>query len=337
MPLIIAAQRTPTAEANVPHPQANRQPPGLAYPDPHVNGAPQQQAGERIGVWWNPRAGRGVARELAERTLAEAAHRGHDAALLASDSAQATRSAAEEAMAKGLDRLVVIGGDGTVHQAIQVAAGTPLVVGVVPAGSGNDLIAALGLDTTPGAAIDRALGPSSAIDLLRVDDRYGVTVATLGFSVAVNRRAETMRWPRGSAKYTAAALRELAGMRRYPLILDVDGRRLDVAPNLVAFANTSVFGGGMKIAPGARPDDGRLEIVVVGPASRTTMLRLLPKVRAGRHVEHAAVSVHRGARVVIESDETHEIRADGEIIGSTPTEIELVPAALQLAGYPVAS
>ncbi len=294
-------------------------------------------ARERIRVWWNPCAGRGAARALAERALNEALSRGHDAALLPSDCSRAVETTAEEVTAEAIDRLVVVGGDGTVHHAIQVAARTSLVVGVVPAGTGNDLARALGLETAPGTAIDRALGPSAAIDLLRIDDRYGATVATLGFSVAVNQRAEIARWPRGPAKYTAAALHELANLRRYSLTLHLDGRRLEVSPNLLAFANTSIFGGGMKIAPGARPDDGRMEMVVVGPASRTTMLRLLPEVRTGRHVQHAAVHVYRGTRVTIESDESHQIRADGEIVGSTPTEIELVPAALQLAAYPLTS
>lgn len=289
--------------------------------------------GERIRIWWNPVAGRGAARELAERTLAEAVARGHDAALLPSDRARAADAVANQVTAGAIDRLIAIGGDGTIHHAIQAAVGTSLVVGVVPSGTGNDLVGATGLDPAPDAAIDRALGPPAAIDLLRIDDRYSATVATLGFSVAVNQRAEVVRWPRGPAKYTAATLLELAGLRRYPLTVHLDGRRLDLSPNLVAVANTSAFGGGMKIAPGARPDDGRLEVIVVGPASRATMLRLLPTVRRGGHVEHAAVQVHHGTRVTIESDPPTEVRADGEIVGSTPTEIELMPAALQLAGY----
>ncbi len=245
----------------------------------------------------------------------------------------ADNPALADAAADGIDRLIVIGGDGTLHQAIQVAAGTPLVVGVVPAGSGNDLVGALGLSTDPATAIDLALGPSSAIDLIRIDGHYGVTVATLGFSVSVNRRADGLRWPRGQLKYTAATLLELIGLRRYLVTVDLDGRRLAASPNLVAIANTAVFGGGMRIAPDAEPDDGHFDLVMVGPGSRATLLRVLPKVRTGRHVEHPAVQVHRGVRAVIESEEPWEIRADGEVVGSTPAEIELVPAALRLAGH----
>lgn len=294
---------------------------------------PSSGPGQRICVWCNPRAGRGEAEDLAARTRAVAVEQGHTVTLLPADTIAASRSAIEKALVDGLDRLIVIGGDGTVHQAIQVAAGTPLIVGVVPAGSGNDLVRALGLATDPATAIDLALGPASPIDLLRIGDRFGVTVATLGFSVAVNRRADALRWPRGQAKYTAATLLELVGLRRYPVNVELDGQRLEVSPNLLAFANTAIFGGGMRVAPDAEPDDGHFDLVVVGPASRATLLRVLPKVRSGRHVDHPAVEVHRGVRAVIEADDSWEIRADGEIVGSTPTEIELLPAALQLAGH----
>lgn len=294
-----------------------------------MSGAPSS---ERVAVWWNPRAGRASERGLARRALEAARARGHEADLLPTDRALATETVAEWIASGAIDRLIVLGGDGTLHHAIQAVAGTSVVVGVVPVGTGNDLVRAVGLDPATDAAIERALEPPAAIDLLRIDGRYGITVATLGFSVAVNRRAEAMRWPRGPAKYTVATLAELTDLRRYPLRLDLDGRRLDVAPNLLAVANTSIFGGGMQIAPGARPDDGRLEVVVIGPASRAAMLRLLPGVRAGRHVRHPAVEIHRGARLVIESEEPLEVWADGEIVASTPTEIELVPAALRLAG-----
>lgn len=305
---------------------------------------------ERVRIWWNPRAGRGQAQELADRTRAEAIARGHEADLLPTDRAGATDSLADEIAAGAIDRLIVIGGDGTIHHAVQAAAQTSVVVGIVSAGSGNDLVRAVGLDTTsdagstaatdagPAAAIERALGPAAPVDLLRIGERYGITVATLGFSVAVNRRAEGMGWPRGASKYTVATVLELVDLHRYPLTIHLDGRRpdgerLDVAPNLVAVANTSIFGGGMAIAPDARPDDGLLDLVLVGPASRTQMLRVLPGVRSGRHIDHPAVEVHRVTRVTIESAEPYQVWADGEAVGSTPTGIEVVPGALRLAGW----
>lgn len=287
---------------------------------------------ERIRVWLNPGAGRGSADELAREFLAEANARGHRAAVLPAGSPETARLAAEAEVAEGLDRLVVIGGDGTLHQAIQVVAGAPVVLGLVPTGSGNDFARALGMGTEPHAAIARALAPSTPIDLLRVGDRYGATVATIGFSVDVTRRAQAIGWPQGPAKYTAATLLELPHMRRFPMTLDLDGQRLDVSPNLLAVANTTMFGGGMRVAPDARPDDGQLDVIVVGPASRATMLRLLSTVRSGHHIRHDAVKMFRGTRLSLGSNEPYEVQADGEILGSTPIEIEIAPRALHMAG-----
>jgi diacylglycerol kinase (ATP) len=193
---------------------------------------------ERISVWLNPGAGRGGANELATAFLAEAARRGHRASLLPTDSSEAALTAAQAVVAGGVDRLIVIGGDGTLHQAIQVAACTQVVLGLLPAGSGNDFARALDLVTEPQSAIARTLGPATPIDLLRVGDRYSATVATVGFSVDVTLRAKGIRWPKGSAKYTAATLVELATMARFPMTLDLDGQRLDVSPNFLAVANT---------------------------------------------------------------------------------------------------
>lgn len=289
-------------------------------------------SGERVAIWWNPQAGRGQAEELAEQARLVATGRGNAVTVLPCDSVAICRAAADDAVADGVERLIVIGGDGTVHHAVQVAAETALVVGVIPTGTGNDLIGPLGLAIDPAVAIDRALGPAAPIDLLRIGHHYAVTVATLGFSVSVNRRADRLRWPRGRGKYTAATIRELISLRPYPLTVVLDGRRFEVSPNLVAFANTSDFGGGMRIAPTAVPDDGQLELVIVGPAARSALLRVLPRVRTGRHIRNPAVQVHRGARATIEAERSCEIWADGEAVGSTPAEITVVAEALQLAG-----
>lgn len=290
----------------------------------------EHQSPGDVRVWLNPAAGHGRGEDLARRVLDAATQRGGRALLLPNQSGETAFRAAEAAVAEEIDRLVIIGGDGTIHQAIQLLARTPVVLGVLPAGTGNDFATTLGIPSEIRPAIERALGPPAPVDLLRVGDRFAATIATIGFSVDVSRRARSMRWPRGSARYTAATLLEIGRMRQYPLTLNIDGHRLDVSPNLAAFANTATFGGGMRIAPEARVDSGTLDVVLIGPVSRTAMLRLLPSARRGRKVD--AMTVHRGATVTIQAEETFEVWADGEFVGSTPTEIAIVPDALQLAG-----
>ena len=286
---------------------------------------------ERIIAWVNPSAGRGASRDAGERLVVEAEARGHWVERVPTDSASAAIDMARTAIADGADRLVVVGGDGTVHQGIQAAAETGVAFGVVPAGSGNDFATAMGLPTEVDAAIERALGPTSPVDLIRVGERYGATVATLGLSVEVTIRAGRLRWPRGGAKYTIATLLELPRAREYPLRLIIDGERHDVAPNLVGIANTPMFGGGMRIAPAADPADGLLDVVLLGPSSRRSMLLLLARAGTGGHIGHRDVRVLRGRRIEIDADEPFRVDADGEEAGRTPLVIETVPGALHLA------
>lgn len=281
-------------------------------------------------MWANTSAG-GESREVGERLVAAAEERGHAVERLPTGSASAAIEAARQSLARGADRLVVVGGDGTVHHGIQVAARAGVAFGVVPAGSGDDFATAMALPADPAAAIERALGPTAPVDLIRMGDRYGATVATLGLSVEVTVRAGRLRWPRGSAKYTVATLLELPRMRTYPLRLTVDGERYDVSPNLLGIANTPMFGGGMRIAPDADPRDGALDIVLIGPARRRVMLQLLPRAGSGGHIGHRDVSVLRGSRIDIDADESFRVDVDGEPAGMTPITIEVAAGALLLA------
>lgn len=283
-------------------------------------------------MWVNAAAGRGATGDVGRRLVAAAEERGHAVEVVSAESSDAASTAARAAIDAGVDRLVVVGGDGTVHQAIQVVAESGVAFGVVPAGSGNDFAAAMGLPSEVPAAIERALGPARPIDLIRLGDRYGATVATLGVSVEVTIRAGRLRWPRGPSKYSVATLLELPRMRDYPLRLRVDGELHEVAPNLVGIANTSTFGGGMRIAPDADARDGVLDVVLIGPATRRTMLRLLPKAGSGGHIGHPDVRVLRGARIEVDADEAFRVDVDGEAVGHTPIVIEARPGALLLAG-----
>ncbi len=287
---------------------------------------------ERVVVWANQEAGRGSARGASDRLVAVATSRGHVVEHVPCDAPDVVAAAARAAIDAGADRLVVVGGDGTVHQGIQVAATTEVAFGVVPAGSGNDFASAFGLSADLDDAIDRALGPASPIDLIRVGDRWGATVVTLGFSVEVTIRADRLRRPRARAKYTVATLLEIPRMRAYPLRLTVDGEQHEVTPNLVGIANTPTFGGGMRIAPSADVQDGVLDVVLVGPSTRVAMLRLLPRAGRGGHIGHPDVQVLRGARIELHADEPFRVDVDGEAVGRTPIVIEVAPGALRLAG-----
>ena len=151
-----------------------------------------------------------------------------------------------------------------------------------------------------------------------------------GFDAIVNERANAMRWPRGPLRYDLAIVAELVRLRprRYTLTLDGEVRELDAV--LVAVGNTATYGGGMRITPSAVADDGLLDVVVAGPISRTTLVRLKPRLYAGTHVEHAQCSMYRVRSVEIAGDPAIVTYVDGERGFPLPVRVTAEAGALAL-------
>ena len=231
----------------------------------------------------------------------------------------------------GLERLVVAGGDGIVHYAIQAVARSETILGIIPIGTGNDFCRALGYPTEIESAVDAALGEGHLTDLLRVDGRWVASVVTFGFSGDVNTKAESMRWPNGPSRYTLATLAVLPSLRSRNIIFEIDGVRHELDLCLSNIANTSDFGGGMKISPSANPFDGKANMTFVSKISRIELLRFFRRVFDGSHMDHPKVIGMEGKRIQILSNDL-DLWADGEFIGSTPAVVELIPKAIRLAG-----
>ena len=289
-----------------------------------------------VAVLVSPTAGRGRAGVLTDDVLAAFRSTGLSPLLLpATTGADAERQAAE-AVAAGAGAVVAVGGDGTVHAAVQAVAGTSAALAVVPAGTGNDLVRALGIPADAGpaaraAAEDLAAGTHRLVDAGRTGNRWWATVLCCGFDSAVSDRANRLRWPKGRRRYDVAVLAELARLRPVELTLVLDGVAQTVAVTMVAVGNTPWYGGGMKVCPGADPGDGLFDVTVVGPTSRLELMRTKPRLTAGTHIEHPAVSVHRAARVELESPGVTTY-ADGEPVAALPAVAECVPGALRVVG-----
>jgi YegS/Rv2252/BmrU family lipid kinase len=239
---------------------------------------------------------------------------------------------AERAVDEGLDVLVAVGGDGTVHLALQAVAGSGTALAIVPTGTGNDLAVHLGVPTTPeGCAAAVLAGDVAAVDAVQVGEGWFACVLGTGFDAAVNERANAMRWPKGRRKYDLATVLELRTYRPQDLVLTLDGVRLEASVMLVALGNARSYGGGMRVCPGADLTDGLLDVVVVGPLSRRRFLRLFPRVFKGTHVTDPAVQVHRAREVVLEGPPL-AVYADGEAFGHLPMTCRVVPGALRAVG-----
>jgi diacylglycerol kinase (ATP) len=231
----------------------------------------------------------------------------------------------------GVESLVVLGGDGMVHLALQALAGTGTVLGVVPVGTGHDVARYFDLPRKdPVAAADRVVaGQTRTIDLARVGSRYFATVLCAGFDALVNERANKMTWPRGQMRYNLATLAELRVFRPLHYTLDLDGEQARVDAMLVAVGNGPSFGGGLRITEGALLDDGLLDVVVIRPMSRGALVRTYPELFSGTHTTHPQYEHHRVRRVTVASPGITTY-ADGERFGALPLTVECAPGALTI-------
>ncbi|AEE46081.1 diacylglycerol/lipid kinase family protein [Cellulomonas fimi] len=297
-----------------------------------------------VGVVVNPTAGRGRGARVGRRVHELLTARGTKVEDLSAPTLAQATDRARAAAVRGLDALVVVGGDGIVHLGVNVVAGTGLPLGVVAAGTGNDMARALGLPRgdvdAAVAVVERALhdGPRR-VDAVRVGTpehsahEWYLGVLSCGIDAAVNARANRLTWPGGSARYVRALAAELAGFRPYGYRVTLDDRTWESPGTLVAIANAPWFGGGLQIAPDARMDDGLLDVVVAGPLSRRAVTGIFPGIYRGRHVHHPAVQVLRARSVLVEPVAAHgavppAAFADGERVGPLPLRVQVDPGAL---------
>jgi diacylglycerol kinase (ATP) len=249
-------------------------------------------------------------------------------------SAAETDAVLRDLAAAGTETVVVLGGDGAAHAAVQAFAQSETAFAIIPAGTGNDLARALGLPRDPmeaTAVVTDALtrGLRQKLDLGRVDgNEWFATVLCAGFDSAVNERVNRMRWPRGPRRYDLAIVAELAALRPARLTVRTDGDTLELDAISVAVGNTRYYGGGIPVCPQADPADGLLDITVVGKATRRDLLKILPSLRTGAHVDHPAVRTLRAREITITADGGWIGYADGERINPLPLSLSCVPAAL---------
>ncbi|UQX86662.1 diacylglycerol kinase [Jatrophihabitans telluris] len=239
------------------------------------------------------------------------------------------------------DAVVVCGGDGIVHLAVNALAQGEVPLGIIPAGTGNDTATALGIDPDPLRAADALLAALHAKSVRRIDlghcdavpvspnadGRWWVTMLYAGFDSGVNERANRMRWPSGKRRYDLAIAAEMLRLRSRALTLQLDDQTIRTPMTLVAIGNGPQYGGGKLMTPGARMDDGIFDVTVVGAVSRLTLARLAPTLPRAGHLRHPAVTTYRSATVTIEAPQT-VAWADGERVGDLPVRTVCVAGAL---------
>ncbi|MGA8248119.1 MAG: diacylglycerol kinase [Nocardioides sp.] len=282
-----------------------------------------------IALLTNPTSGKGKGGRVSERALARLREGGLVVRNLQGRDPDEALDLARQCVADGIEALVVCGGDGMVHLAVQAVATTSTALGIIPAGTGNDIARYFDLPRSqPEAAADRVVaGRTRTIDLARSGSRFFVTVLAAGFDAVVNERANRMSWPKGQMRYNIATLAELRVFEPLPYILQIDDRELSLDAMLVAVGNGPSFGGGLRITEGAVLDDGLLDVVIIKPMSKLGLIRTYPKLFKGTHVTHPQYE-HHVARSVTVAAPGIVSYADGERFGPLPLTVECAPAAL---------
>lgn len=243
---------------------------------------------------------------------------------------------AQEGVKKGYDVLVSVGGDGTINEIlrgiIEEDALSRVKMGIIPAGTGNDLVRSLNIpfDIYSGVEVLKNANVQ-ALDLGKVNGDYFLNVVGIGFDGAVaDEINRDVRWLKGKFAYLFAVLKTLITYKSPHMTIKIDDQVLQGKIFLVAIANGKYYGGGMMIAPDADLTDGEFDICVVKDVSKLEVIRVLPSIYKGNHVKNPFVKIYRGKKVFAESEERVLIQADGELKGTTPMGFEVEPKVLSV-------
>ena len=292
----------------------------------------------------NPSASFGSTRGVGPRVVDALRKLGHTVTALTEPDAKSLLAAARAAVATRPDALIVVGGDGMVNLGANLVAGSEVPLGIIPSGTGNDMSRGLGIPLDdPERAIETLVAalqkPARVNDAMRVSwpategepagERWSAGSMSAGFDAIVNERANSMRHPKGPSRYILALLVELVRLAPISYRLAFDDEVLEIEALMVSVGNNSSLGGGMKITPDAKFDDGLLDVMIVTPLSRLAFLRIFPRVFAGTHVTDPRVILRQAKRIRIEAKGIVAY-GDGERFAPLPLDLEVVPGALKV-------
>jgi diacylglycerol kinase (ATP) len=281
---------------------------------------------------WNPVAGNGLAVKayaevtgaLDQRgipfTAAKSAYPGHAVELT------------KQALAEGYERVLVLGGDGTMREVAATLQGTEIPMAIIPCGTGNDMSRPLGIPTDPVKALDVAIyGEKRHMDAGYANQELFFNVAGFGFDVDVLDYTEIYKKKskNGSVAYMRGLLRAITGFHNRKTVVDWPEGHMEKNVLLIAAGNGQYFGGGMKVTPFADPFDGMLDVCIVHDVTLMTFLTMLPKFIKGKHTDvKKYVTYFRTTSLTAECTPVSRLDIDGEVLPGTPVTFQILPKAL---------
>ena len=290
-----------------------------------------------LAVIINPISGAGrrpdVARQRAELATAFLLRRGVEGEVFVTERGGHARELALAALGRGASLCIAWGGDGTVNEVASALAFTKASLAIIPSGSGNGLSREVGIPFDPRAAFEIALdGRDRVIDAGEIEGRLFFNLAGVGLDARVAHQfAATGLVRRGFVRYLEIAGGEIFSRARHEYDIAIDGQLRRSHVLLVAIANGRQYGNGALIAPNARIDDGKLEVVVVDDRSPWAVVRHAPKLFRGRLADVPGVTMTSATRVEITATDALIFHVDGEpCVGGSAVSARIRPQALRV-------
>ena len=279
----------------------------------------------------NPTAGRGRALRLlpqVEKTLKES---GEDFTVRVSQSPEDPPRLAREAIAAGAQMIVAGGGDGTSQMVAGALLESQTILGILPLGRGNDFARGLGIPKDPLEAC-RILteGQIREVDIGHVgQDKIYLNMAGAGFDGEATSRANRL-WIKGAFAYFLSVFLTLISFRPVTFTLEHDRGTWKGKAMMIGVANSTTYGGGMRLAPDAKVDDGLFDLVIIKEVGKLEFVRVFPRVYQGTHILHPAVEVLRTTCVQMACSAPFDLYADGDRMAPLPLRLEVIPRALRV-------
>ncbi len=296
----------------------------------------------------NPASAMGRGRTILERAVAWFAQNGIATQQLVSQYAGHLFEALPPLLKEDWRAIAVLGGDGTLFEVVNICLdstsahfATPLAL--IPGGTGNSFAKDLAGATLEDFLRKATHGAPQPVDVGRCrcsnginagrkwhkNEFYFINVLGTGFVAEVNHRAREFK-KLGVLGYAVSVFATLADLRPYQMRLVMDGKVVEQPNTFIAICNSRYIGGNMKMAPEANITDNLLDIVVANSISRLELVRTFPKIFSGTHTSHPEVNAFRARKVRVETDPPSLLTPDGESLGTTPIEVEVLSGKLQL-------
>ena len=287
-----------------------------------------------VPVVLNPTARRGAVLKRIDPLIEAFAAHGLKARLVRSTSEEHAKELAAGFAADGAPLVVALGGDGMARSVAAGLVDTDTSLGIIAGGRGNDLIGKLGIPKdTEGAVANIAAGRDRIIDVLDFDGNLSLSNVCLGLDSTVQRHANSAKYIRGRWVYLYGVLRAILPPKSIELQLTVDGRRVDFRGLTAGFANSGRYGGGLKLSPEAKLDDGLIDVVLLRDAFLPRLAVELVAFMSGRHDRHPHIHFGHAREIHIDTPAGAApvaIVADGDEIGQTPTAVTIRPSSLKV-------